>query len=193
MLRLTAILYWLVLVVWFAGIVAAAATAMASFGTLTTLVGDLGVTVPQFATSDPSGPDAGRYLAGFVAQTVFDAVGTIEWFAVPAILLLLLIQWGSRWPERSLANGLRVLCLLAACAATAWFLLAVSPRMQTALNDHRGAMRGGDLASAATFKQSFDTDHRISDPIFRTTGFLLLATIVLSAATLTPRTLPDRR
>jgi hypothetical protein len=192
MLRLTAIVYWLVLITWFAAIVAAAATATAAFGTLIAKVPELGVQVPQFA-ADPSGADAGRYLAGFIGQRVFDAIATLQMVLVPAMLLILGVQWSTRWPEQSAANALRVLCLLAACAATGYFLIFVAPGMNTALEDYRGAILAGDQASAATYKAAFDADHRISDPVLRTTGFLLLGAIVLSAATLTPRTVPTRR
>lgn len=192
MLRLVAIVYWIVLIAWFAAIVAGAATAMASFGTLSKLVPELGVNVPQFASGDPSGPEAGRYIAGFVAQSVFDTLARLEWFLIPAMLLTLLVQWASRWPERGPANTLRMAMLLLVCASTAYHLAILSPRMASALGDYRGAIRAGDLATATTHKEVFDRDHRISDPILRINGFLLLGAIVLSAATLTPRSVPNR-
>lgn len=190
MLRLVAIVYWIVLIAWFAALVAGASTAMAAFGTLTKLVPDLGITVPQFAASDPSGADAGRYVAGFVAQSVFDAIARLEWAFVPAMLLLLMVQGGTRWPERSLGNTLRVLMLLIACGTTLYHLTVLTPRMANSLGDYRGAIAGGDPATAAVHKAEFDRDHRISDPLLRTNAFLLLGAILLSAATLTPRTPP---
>jgi hypothetical protein len=192
MLRLTAIFYWIILVTWFAALVAAAATAMAAFGTLPALIGDLGITVPQFAASDPSGPEAGRYVAGFVAQKVFDLVATLQWILVPALLATLLLQRATGWPEKGAANTLRVLLLLVAAGATMYHLVILAPRMANALSDYRGAMRAGDTSSAATHKESFDRDHHIADPILRTTSFLLLGAVILSAASLTPRTLPSR-
>ena len=190
MLRLTAVVYWLVLITWFTAIVAAAVTAMTAFGTLIEKVPELGVVVPPFPES--SGADAGRYLGGFIGQKVFDAIGLLQWVLVPAMLLILLVQWASRWPERGTLNALRVTCLLLSCAATLYFLIMVAPGMNTALDDYRGAVRSGDLAVAAEHKAIFDRDHRISDPILRTTGYLLLGAILLSAAALTPRTVPHR-
>jgi hypothetical protein len=192
MLRLTAVAYWLVLITWFAAIVAAAVTAIAAFGTLSKIVPDLGIMVPQFASTDPSGPDAGRFVAGFVAQQVFDLIEVLQWFLVPAILLILLVQWASRWPEKGALNTLRVVLLLMACGATVYFLWFLAPRMSTALNDYRGAIRGGDMAAAVAPKEAFDRDHQVSDPLLRTTGFLLLGVMILSAATLTPRTVRER-
>lgn len=192
MLRLTAVVYWLVLVTWFVAVVAAAVTAMASFGTLITLVPELRIVVPQFAATDPSGADAGRYVAGFIAQKPFDTITSLQWFLVPAMLLILLVQRAARWPERGAMNALRVVLLLLACAASGYYLVAVAPQMAVALADYRGAMLAGDMVSAASHKAIFDQGHHLSDPILRTTGFLLLGAIVLSAAAMTPRTLPGR-
>jgi hypothetical protein len=192
MLRFVAIVYWILLITWLAALVAGASTAMASFGTLTKLVPELGITVPQFAATDPSGADAGRYVAGFVAQSVFDRLATIEWVLVPAMLLTLLLQRASRWPERGPANAIRVTLLLIVCATTMYHLVVLGPRMANALGDYRGAIRGSDAASAAIHKEAFDRDHRVSDPILRTNAFLLLGVVLLSAAGLTPRSVPNR-
>jgi hypothetical protein len=82
--------------------------------------------------------------------------------------------------------------ILAASATTMSHLVVLSPRMDSALADYRGAVRSGDLAAAASHKQLFDRDHRISDPILRINGGLLLVAIVVSAAILTPRSVPHR-
>jgi hypothetical protein len=197
MLRFVATVYWLALILWFAALVASGATAMASFGTLSRIVPELGVTVPPFAPADPSAPavdagEAGRYLAGFVAERVFDALATLEWVLIPILLATVVVQWLTRWPERGFANSLRMALILGAAATTMAHLVILSPRMDSALADYRGAVRSGDLSTAASHKQLFDRDHRISDPILRINGGLLLATILISAAILTPRTVSNR-
>jgi Kef-type K+ transport system membrane component KefB len=190
MLRLVAIVYWLALITWFAALVAGGATAMASFGTLSRIVPELGITLPPF--SEAEGAEAGRFVAGFVAERVFDALATLEWVLIPVLLATVVIQWLTRWPERGFANSLRMALILAASATTMFHLVVLSPRMDSALADYRGAVRSGDLAAAASHKQLFDRDHRISDPILRINGGLLLVAIVVSAAILTPRSVPHR-
>ncbi len=205
MLRLVATVYWIALILWFAGLVAAGATAMASFGTLSRIVPELGVAVPPFAAADAAhaadpaltadagdGGEAGRYLAGFVAERVFDALATLEWVLIPILLATVILQWLTRWPERGFANSLRMALILGASATTMAHLVILAPRMDSALADYRGAVRSGDLSAAASHKQIFDRDHRISDPILRINGGLLLAAIAVSAVILTPRSAPHR-
>ncbi len=192
-LRIVAVLYWMLLIAWFASLVAAASTAMAAFGTLPPTMRDLGVTVPAFesmAALDATGTEGGRYLAGFVAQRIFDANETLQWIVVPLLVLTMLAQRALRWPARGRANLLRQLLLVAAIACTGYHLIVLAPRMRSELSDYRGAISGSDAASSALHKATFERDHRIADPLLRTTAFLLLGTIALSAWTMTPRTTP---
>ncbi len=46
---------------------------MAAFGTLPATMRDLGVTVPAMEAVDETAGESGRFLAGFVAQRIFDA------------------------------------------------------------------------------------------------------------------------
>ncbi len=199
--RPLAVLYWLLLIAWFAGLVASAATAMAAFGSLPRVFDDLGISVPQIDAMQQMGAlqrdgnipergESGRYIAGFVAQRVFDAVETLQWIIVPMMIGTLLLQRFDRWPARSTANTWRRLLLVAAICCTGYHLIVLGPRMRSALSDYRGAVQASDAISAASHKAGFDRDHKIADPLLRTTSFLLLGTIVLSAWTLTPRIKP---
>jgi hypothetical protein len=189
-IRLLAVAFWIVALVWWASLVASAATAISAFSTLPTLLEQLGVVVPSLAALDPSPAASGRFLAGHVAERVFAFTDRVQSWAAPAILVLLVCQRLAGWPAKGFGNRLRVGLFVVAAGCGLYQAHLLAPRMNEELVRYRAAVAIGDQTTAALAHEAFDRDHRIADPLLRTTSFVLLGAIVVSAWIGTPRQRP---
>jgi hypothetical protein len=189
-IRLLAVAFWIVALLWWAALVASAATAISAFGTLPRLLEELGVVVPSLAVLDPSPAASGRFLAGHVAERVFAFTDRVQSWAAPAILIILIGQRLAGWPAKSFANRLRCGLFVVADGCVLYQAQLLAPRMNDELVRYRDAVAIGDATTASAAQEAFDRDHRIADPLLRTTSFLLLGAIVVSAWVGSPRQRP---
>src|SRR5262245_13879982 len=168
--------HWLALALWMSALVAAAIAAMAVFGT----VGGLNLTMHEFA-SLPA-PAQARIAGGMIMEKVFFTVDLLQFIAVPAAVLTLLVQLallGTSW--RTPWNLLRTVCLLLAAGLFIIHATALAPPMNRDLRAYWNAARQGDLSSADAHLESFQSRHRIADGIFRGNLLLLLIVIPVTA------------
>ncbi len=170
-------IYWTLLSAWFGCMAMTGIVAMIAFPTLR----DLNPTLPGFAGY------AGEHwsiAAGHVMRKVFlvnDAVQLVALVGCSLIMGLQVTVMGQR-RERG-ANALRGICLFALMCSTAYYLLALSTRMDANLQEYWTRAAAG--ADGAGFKAAFDKDHVVAENILKFNLFMLLGLILSSACALT--------
>ena len=169
--------YWTLLSAWFGCLAMTGIVAMIAFPTLR----DLNPALPGYSSY------AGEHwsiAAGHVMRKVFlvnDAVQLVALVGCSLIMGLQVTVMGQR-RERG-ANVLRGICLFALMCSTAYYLLALSTRMDANLLEYWARAATG--ADGAGFKAAFDKDHLVAENILKFNLFMLLGLVLSSACALT--------
>ncbi len=183
--RAGTVLYWLALVAWIGGLIAAAVAAPSVFGAL----GDLPLTLESFEAYPHD--EHGRLAAGMVMERVFWIVDLIQLAAAPVVVVTLAIQLvaaGSRL--RSPSNVVRTICIGAAALLLAYRVAALAPSMNRKLRAYWEAAEAGEVEAAAVHRDRFNEDHPTAIAVFGACLILLLVAAAASAAAGGPQAPP---
>ncbi|MEL6330425.1 MAG: hypothetical protein AAFR38_12270 [Planctomycetota bacterium] len=154
---------------WLGTLVMTGATAAVMFGTSR----ELGPMLPEFAAYDGSHADL---LAGAIQNQVFKLSDIIQ-FACATLCLASMIALIAflKLPVRTISTAVRLCSLGLALGIFSYYLMILTPRMQTNLKQYYDAARLGQLETAAEARARFDADHpTASNSLIGTTIAVLL-------------------
>lgn len=183
-MTLATVVWWLALMAWTAAIIAPAATAMSAFTSLPAM--DVTTDrIESFFGDDREG--AGRFIAGYVTHPVFQVSDRVQLVcAVVGIVLLVLRGGAPVGRPKSISRRCATAMVLLAAALLGWYLLGVSPSVESTLEAWRAAVDAGDRDAATSAYAAFDPWHRSAERgMSLILGAVLLA-IVSSAVGSTP-------
>lgn len=183
--RAGTVIYWLALVAWIGGLIAAAVAAPSVFGAL----GDLPVTIESFEAYPHL--EHGRLAAGMVMERVFWIVDLIQFVAAPVVVATLVVQLvaaGARF--RAPSNLVRTICIVGAALLLAYRAAALAPTMNRELRAYWQAAEAGRVEVARAHRDRFNEDHPTARTILGASLVLLLVAVGASAAATGPGTAP---
>ncbi len=184
MTTLATVIWWLTLVAWTAAIIAPAATAMSAFTSLPTM--DVTTDrIDPFFGDDAEG--AGRFIAGYVTHPVFQISDRVQLgCAVIGVALLLLRRGAPVGRPKSLPRRLATGTMLLSVGFLAWYLVGISPSVESTLEAWRSAVDAGDRDAATAAYAAFDPWHRAAERGMSLILVAVLLTIVTSGIGSTP-------
>lgn len=184
MMTIAALAWWLTLVAWTAAIIAPAATAMSAFTSLPAM----NVTTERIETFfEEDTQAAGRFIAGYVTHPVFQASDRVQaGCAVVGVVLIVLRRGAPVGRPTSIARRLATVAMLLAVALLAWYLLGVSPSVESTLEAWRSAVDAGDRDAATVAYAAFDPWHRSAERSMSMILGAVVLTIVASGVGSTP-------
>lgn len=183
-MTIASVIWWLTLVAWTAAIIAPAATAMSAFTSLPTM--DLTTDrIESFFGDDTEA--AGRFIAGYVTHPVFQASDRVQTgCAVVGIVLLFLRRGAPVGRLKSISRRFATATMLLAAALLGWYLVGISPRVESTLEAWRSAVEAGDRDAATEAYAAFDPWHRSAERGMSLILAAVLLTIVSSGVGSTP-------
>ena len=152
---------WLILV----------ATTGISAATAFTVIPKLMPVIPEFQAYDSA--QHGRLLAGLTVEPIFRFTDLAQWVLAPASLLLVLVLNALIKPP-ILLRWITTIAIVAVIALVVCRWTIIDPPMSRHLDAYREAARMGDLETAVAQLQSFNAWHRIAEPLWGSTGLILL-------------------
>jgi len=179
LVRITNIIYWFFLSLWFGSLVMTGVTAAIAFPTLK----ERGVIVPGFDAV----PESEHFLiaAGSVLNKVFFVNDVIQFIAAIVVTLITGLQlFSTRLRLPKMANLIRLGALAAVLLSLSYHLLVLAPRMNYNLRQYWDLAQQGEDYSA--FKEKFDEDHPIARNILAMNTFGLIIIIGSSAYMMIP-------
>jgi len=184
MSTLATVVWWLTLVAWTAAIIAPAATAMSAFTSLPAMEVRTDRIEPFFA-EDTEG--AGRFIAGYVTHPVFQASDRVQLgCAVIGVVLLAVRRGAPVGRPKSIPRRLATTTMILAVATLSWYLLFISPAVESTLETWRSAVDAGDRGAATAAYAAFDPWHRSAERGMSLILGAVLLTVVVSGAGSTP-------
>tara|TARA_B100001059_G_scaffold1560_1_gene1322 strand:- start:30229 stop:30768 length:540 start_codon:yes stop_codon:yes gene_type:complete len=152
---------WLILV----------ATTGISAATAFTVIPKLMPVIPEFQAYDSA--QHGRLLAGLTVEPIFRLTDLAQWVLAPASLLLVLVLNALINPP-VLLRWISMIAIVIAIAIVVCRWTIIDPPMNRHLDAYREAARTGHLETAVAQLQSFNAWHRIAEPLWGSTGLVLL-------------------
>ena len=183
--RAGTVIYWLALVAWIGGLIAAAVAAPSVFGAL----GDLPVTIESFEAYPHL--EHGRLAAGMVMERVFWIVDLIQFVAAPVVAATLVVQLvaaGARF--RAPSNLVRTICIVGAAVLLAYRAAALAPTLNRELRAYWQAAEAGRVEVARAHRDRFNEDHPTASAIFTISLVLLFVVAGASAVAGSPGPAP---
>lgn len=183
-MRVTAVLLWLGLVLWFAAAVLPGAAAISAF-TVLPRMGATSAEAQAFFGADTKG--SAQYLAGHVLQPLFTATDWVQISAGALSVSMVLRLWRlGGMPGPHLARVATVLLVVGAGALLAIRLAQANPMMAD-LATYWAAILAVDHAAADAAKQSFDAAHHTAERLSSAQVTALLAAVIAAALATTSR------
>ncbi len=150
---------------------------------------ELGPTLERFEAWSGSHADL---AAGFVQARVFAAADTVSFAsAVVALASMIGLLTVGRLTLRRWSSGIRLCGLGLALGLFSFWLMVLSPRMETARRAYLQAAEAGETAVAQREHAAFERDHPTASGVLKATVGTLAVTFFAAALSAARRSGPD--
>lgn len=183
--RLMSMLCMLSMTLWLTCVVTTGISAATAF----TVLPKLNPFIPEYEAYEAI--HHGRLLAGLTVEPVFRLTDLAQLILAPATVLLVLIQNALLKPPTFL-RWINLGTVLIAITLVLCRWIVIDPPMDRHLETYRDAARMGDLKTANAEQEAFNGWHRIAEPLWGSTGLLLLIGVASLGASIPSDRRPSR-